>query len=75
MHALAGSLYASSHKDNVIKPPEPEGGHSRLFHNTDDFYVNFYHTNYKLFEEYPFGLLNVVGYWAEAEIFGGVVLF
>lgn len=75
VHALAGSLYASSHKDMVIKPPEPEGGHSRLFDKTDEFYVNFYHTNYQLFEKYPFGLLNVVGYWAEAEIFGGVVLF
>ena len=39
------------------------------------FYVNFNHTNHKHFENYPFGLLNVVGYWAEAEIFGGVLLF
>lgn len=75
MHALAGSLYASSRKNVEIKPPWLPGGHSRLFDRTDEFFVNFYHTNYRLFEKYPFGLLDVVGYWAEAEIFGGVVLF
>ena len=58
-----------------LNPPEPPGGHSLRFHRTDGYYVEFYHTNYKLFENYPFHLLNVVGYWAEAEIFGGVVLF
>ncbi|CAF9942940.1 MAG: hypothetical protein ALECFALPRED_010271 [Alectoria fallacina] len=75
VHALAGSLYASSRKNVEIKPPWLPGGHSRLFDRTDEFFVNFYHTNYRLFEKYPFGLLDVVGYWAEAEIFGGVVLF
>lgn len=68
-------IYVSKHEDMNLKPPEPPGGHLRQFHTTDGFYVNFYHTDYKRFEDYPFGLLNVVGYWAEAEIFGGVVLF
>ena len=58
-----------------IKPPEPPEGSHILFFRTDGFYVNFYHTDYQHFERYPFGLLNVVGYWAEAEIFGGVLLF
>ena len=58
-----------------INPPEPPGGHGQFFHETDEYYVNFYHTKYRLFENYPFHLLNVVGYWAETEIFGGVVLF
>lgn len=75
VHALAGTIYASGHMDMDIKPPEPEGGSHRLFHRNDGFYVNCYHTNYRHFEEYPFGLLNVVGYWAETEIFGGVLLF
>ena len=56
-------------------PPEPREGHFWQFRATDNFYVDFYHTNYQLFEKYPFGLLNVVGYWAEVELFGGVVLF
>lgn len=68
-------IYASFHPDTNIQPPEPPEGHYWQFRLTDHFYVDFYHTNYRLFEKYPFGLLNVVGYWAEAEIFGGVVLF
>lgn len=56
-------------------PPEPREGHFWQFRTTDHFYVDFYHTNYRRFQGYPFGLLNVVGYWAEAELFGGVVLF
>ena len=58
-----------------MKPPKPPKGHYWQCRHTDYFYVDFYHTSYDLFENYPFGLLNVVGYWAEAELFGGVVLF
>lgn len=75
VHALAGMIYTSFHKDTNIMPPEPREGHYWQFRRTDHFYVDFYHTNYRRFENYPFGLLNVVGYWAETEIFGGVVLF
>lgn len=35
----------------------------------------FYHKQYQAFDQYPDGVANIVGYWAEAEIFGGVVLF
>ena len=38
-------------------------------------HVDFYHTEYQEYERYPFGLLNVVGYWAEAKLLGGVLLF
>lgn len=68
-------IYAAGHKDMDLKPPEPEGGSHRLFHLSDGFYVNFYHTNYRHFFNYPFGLLKIVGYWTEVEIFGGVLLF
>lgn len=33
------------------------------------------HKNYRDFEQYPNGVADIVGYWAEAQIFGGVVLF
>ena len=75
VHTLAGMMYTSFHQDTNIKPPEPPGGHFWQFRGSDHFYVDFYHTNYRRFEDFPFGLLNVVGYWAEAELFGGVVLF
>lgn len=74
VHSLAGMIYASKHEDMDVNPPEPPGGHLPQFHHTDGYYVNFYHTEYKRFEDFPFGLLNVVGYWAETELFGGVVL-
>ena len=75
LHAFAGILYKSSHPQTDIKPPKPREGHFYQFRDTDHFYVDFYHTNYKLLERYPFGLLNVIGYWAEAELLGGVLLF
>lgn len=34
-----------------------------------------YHKEYVHFQNYPRGLLDVVGYWAESQIFGGVLLF
>lgn len=35
----------------------------------------FCHTFYTAVEQYPNGVADVVGYWAEARIFGGVMLF
>lgn len=75
VNALAGMTYASSHPDTDIKPQEPRGGHLAAFHGTGRFYVDFYHERYRRLEQYPSGLLNVVGYWAETQLFGGVVLF
>jgi hypothetical protein len=37
--------------------------------------VVFYHRQHADYEQYPRGLSDVVGYWAEAKIFGGVLLF
>lgn len=35
----------------------------------------FFHTAYQRKEEYPEGVADMVGYWAENQILGGVVLF
>jgi hypothetical protein len=35
----------------------------------------FYHTSYQDFDQYPNGISDVAGYWAEAKIFGGVMVF
>ena len=75
MNTLAGTMYAFFHPDTDIKPPRPPGGHFRAIHGTDRFYVDFYHDCYVRFDDYPFGLLDVVGYWAETQLFGGVLLF
>lgn len=33
------------------------------------------HMDYRFYEQYPMGISDMVGYWAEYRIFGGVVLF
>lgn len=68
-------VYTSFHPDSSVMPPEPPEGDFWQFRGTDHFYVDLYHTDYQRLRSFPFGLLNVVGYWAEAELFGGVVLF
>ncbi|KAM0245933.1 hypothetical protein ACHAP5_005084 [Fusarium lateritium] len=35
----------------------------------------FSHRVYRYFEQYPKGLADVAGYWAESKIFGGVIVF
>lgn len=35
----------------------------------------FIHTGYEQYDHYPDGVADMVGYWAEGRIFGGVVLF
>ena len=75
LHTLAGNVYVTYHKDLDIRPPKPPEGHAYQFDLTDHFYVDFYHTNYKRFDDYPLGLMDVVGYWAETELLGGVALF
>lgn len=35
----------------------------------------FSNTVYQFYEQYPNGIADVVGYWAESKIFGGVVVF
>lgn len=35
----------------------------------------FSNTEYQFDEQYPNGIADVAGYWAESKIFGGVVVF
>lgn len=35
----------------------------------------FLHNQYKDIDQYPGGVADAVGYWAEAQIFSGVILF
>ena len=73
LHFLAGAIYASFHPDTDLRPSSNPNDHR--FHMTSHFWVDFYHKSFKLYERYPFGILNVVGYWTEAQILGGVLLF
>ena len=73
LHFLAGAIYASFHPDTDLSPPFNPNDHRFLM--TSHFWVDFYHRAFTFYEQYPYGLLNVVGYWAEAQILGGVLLF
>lgn len=37
--------------------------------------TDFYHPAYTAWDQYPRGISDGVGYWAEGQLFGGVVLF
>ena len=84
-------MYASSHpKMDLFPVPRPatKSGEGVYFHDHFstqgkgrfrgfpgiEFYFDF-HPDYVHFKDYPRGLLDVVGYWAEAQVFGGVLLF
>lgn len=71
VNALGAMIFASFHPEVDFRPQRGFAD----FYGTNHFYVDFYHTGYQRFEKFPFGLLNVVGYWAETQIFGGVLLF
>ncbi len=73
LNTLAGTICAFFHPDMNIMPSKPPRGYRPPVHPTDRFYVDF-HDCYVQFEDYPFGLLDVIGYWAETQLFGGVLL-
>ena len=78
VNTLAGLIYAVCHPDVELKPKAPtvEGeDFDPYFYRINQPYIDFYHPDYQAFRRYPFGLFNMVGYWAEAELFGGVLLF
>lgn len=68
LHDIAGNLYATFHPDGEPKPDRPRyfGPKNRISLSTK---------LYALPGRYSRGLLDVVGYWAETQIFGGVVVF
>ncbi|KAI0892707.1 hypothetical protein F4806DRAFT_478902 [Annulohypoxylon nitens] len=80
VHQIAVILFqldTGLHKDDGItewKPPEDDVIFWRLLPN-GPLPTLFYHEWYKDYEQYPEGIADMVGYWAESRIFGGVVLF
>src|SRR4051812_21695747 len=84
-HDLAAILFQQSdggcHKGCHTWKPEPIITTS--FGSSDSIYspspdptpTVFYHTSYRAFDQYPNGVADIVGYWAESQLFGGVVVF
>ncbi|KAK2784329.1 hypothetical protein FQN53_008558 [Emmonsiellopsis sp. PD_33] len=70
IHALAATLYTTTHPDINTCPTEPCFS-SQYPHYGVDLYCRLYHNSL----HYPYGIADMVGYWAETQVFGGVVLF
>lgn len=81
-HGLAVHLYQSYdggfHKP---EPPDPIIWHDELFPNMPPppprkaLPAELYHSSYGFWQQYPNGIADIVGYWVEYRLFGGVVLF
>ena len=80
IHQLAVNLYElkeSFHEEDYLDSWERPGATSfdRIYYSERPPVTLFQHQWYLDFEQYPHGVGDVIGYWAEARIFGGVVLF
>ena len=74
-------LHSKEHIHSVVswkREPEYEGEGSRrrlVFRYLDPHPTLFYHVEYLDHDQYPSGLADIAGYWAEDRILGGVVVF
>lgn len=80
IHQIAVYLYKldldlGNHKDLVEWVAPANDKVFRRFYSDGKLPTLFIHKQYRDIEQYPNGAADIVGYWAEAEIFGGVVLF
>ena len=62
------------HPDMDVTPQDPQATYGYVPDRNHHFHVDF-HNCYTDFNQYPLGLLDVLGYWAETQLFGGVLLF
>lgn len=73
-------IHSKEHIDSVVSwKREPrwvgEGRRRELEVALEPRPTLFYHVDYMDYEQYPDGMADVAGYWAEDRIFGGVVVF
>ncbi len=79
-HAIAAWLYAhdatgTRHKDDALGRWRPLGDLAKVPYPRTFPETLFCHSWYSDFDQYPAGIADSVGYWAEARILGGVLLF
>jgi hypothetical protein len=80
VHQIAALLFeldTSLHKDDGVTdwaPPKSDERYWRCYPKGPPPTL-FRHQWYKDYDQYPRGVADMVGYWAEARILGGVVLF
>lgn len=77
-HEIAVQLFIST--DGGLHKPDPELINQHLQRNPtlmrlQPMKTELYHSHYLAWEQYPDGVADIVGYFAEFRFFGGVVLF
>ncbi|KAK4235062.1 hypothetical protein C8A03DRAFT_46730 [Achaetomium macrosporum] len=80
IHQIAAILFeldTSVHKDDGIADWAPPKDDARYWerHPNGPLPTLFHHPWYEDYDQYPRGVADMVGYWAENRILGGVVLF
>lgn len=70
-HSIATLLF----KDNNEMPYRSPTAAQPASFTSPPIPTFFYHTDYLDHDQYPLGIADIVGYWAEYQVFGGVVLF
>lgn len=70
IHDFIGDMFTACHPNG--EPPQEEGDKGGL---TPEGAISLSTMCYTKSEQYPKGVADVVGYWAETHIFGGVVVF
>ncbi|KIH93158.1 hypothetical protein SPBR_02878 [Sporothrix brasiliensis 5110] len=69
LHSRASVLAAIGHELDANR-------RNRVFHPSNlPKHTHFYHHSYIYQDQYPRGVADMVGYWAETRIFGGVAVF
>jgi hypothetical protein len=69
-HDIAGQVYQNT------QPGLRRGQHNeKSLADLEKWPTDLMHDEYYYFQQYPKGVADVVGYWAEYHLFGGVVLF
>lgn len=80
IHQIAVNLYQldldlGNHKDLVTFTAPVDDKVFYSLYPDGKLPTLFIHKQYRDLQQYPNGAADIVGYWAEAQIFGGVVLF
>lgn len=76
-HNIAAELYTKAGgglRKPACPPPPPPSSHP-LIRPAPPNIAELFHDEYEEWRQYPNGVADVVGYWAEYRLFGGVVLF
>lgn len=79
------AVHLSTQYEGGLRKPDPEAIHRQILlpelppgiklAPVKPKATELFHPSYQNWEQYPHGLAEIVGYWAEYRLFGGVMLF